>query len=61
LTGGVGAEISAWINEHCFSSLDAPVKRVASLDTAIPFAPTLEQNFLPKGRLKNAIEELLKF
>ncbi|HEY5748284.1 MAG TPA: dehydrogenase E1 component subunit alpha/beta [Chryseolinea sp.] len=61
LTGGIGAEISAWINEHCFSSLDAPVKRVASLDTAIPFAPTLEQNFLPKGRLKNAIEELLKF
>ncbi|AYB30841.1 alpha-ketoacid dehydrogenase subunit alpha/beta [Chryseolinea soli] len=61
LTGGIGAEISAWINEHCFSSLDAPVKRVASLDTAIPFAPTLEQNFLPKGRLKNALEELLKF
>ena len=61
LTGGIGAEISAWINEHCFSSLDAPVRRVASLDTAIPFAPTLEQNFLPKGRLKNAIEALLKF
>jgi 2-oxoisovalerate dehydrogenase E1 component len=61
LTGGIGAEISAWINEHCFAALDAPVKRVASLDTAIPFAPTLEQNFLPKGRLKNAIEELLKF
>jgi 2-oxoisovalerate dehydrogenase E1 component len=61
LTGGIGAEISAWINEHCFTSLDAPVKRVASLDTAIPFAPTLEQNFLPKNRLKGAIEELLKF
>lgn len=61
LTGGIGAEISAWINEHCFSSLDAPVKRVASLDTAIPFAPTLERNFLPKNRLRGAIEELLKF
>jgi 2-oxoisovalerate dehydrogenase E1 component len=61
LTGGIGAEISAWINEHCFTSLDAPVKRVASLDTAIPFAPTLEQNFLPKNRLKGAIEELMKF
>ncbi|HEY0739997.1 MAG TPA: dehydrogenase E1 component subunit alpha/beta, partial [Chryseosolibacter sp.] len=60
LTGGIGAEISAWINEHCFRSLDAPVKRVASLDTAIPFAPTLEQNFLPKNRLKGAIDELLK-
>jgi 2-oxoisovalerate dehydrogenase E1 component len=61
LTGGIGAEISAWINEHCFSSLDAPVKRVASLDTAIPFAPTLERNFLPKNRLRGGIEELLKF
>jgi len=61
LTGGIGGEISAWISEHCFSHLDAPVIRVASLDTAIPFAPTLEQNFLPKGRLKGKIEELLAF
>lgn len=61
LTGGIGGEISAWINEHCFHYLDAPVTRVASLDTAIPFAPTLEQNFLPKGRLKEAIERLLEF
>jgi 2-oxoisovalerate dehydrogenase E1 component len=61
LTGGVGAEIAAWISEHCFQYLDAPVMREASLDTAIPFAPTLEQNFLPKIRLKNKIEELLKY
>jgi 2-oxoisovalerate dehydrogenase E1 component len=61
LTGGIGGEISAWINEHCFTALDAPVVRVASLDTPIPFAPTLEQDFLPKGRLKSAIEDLLKF
>ncbi|HEY8934738.1 MAG TPA: dehydrogenase E1 component subunit alpha/beta [Cyclobacteriaceae bacterium] len=61
LTGGIGAEISAWINEHCFNKLDAPVMRVASLDTPIPFAPTLERNFLPKGRLKGKIEELLKY
>ncbi len=61
LTGGIGGEIAAWISEHCFQYLDAPVKRVASLDTAIPFAPTLEQNFLPKGRLKNTIERLLSF
>lgn len=61
MTGGVGAEISAWINEHCFQYLDAPVMRVASLDTPIPFAPTLEQNFLPKGRLKSKIEELAAF
>jgi 2-oxoisovalerate dehydrogenase E1 component len=61
LTGGIGAEISAWINEHYFKHLDAPVLRVASLDTAIPFAPTLEQNFLPKARLKASLEHLMKF
>jgi 2-oxoisovalerate dehydrogenase E1 component len=61
LTGGIGAEIAAWISEHCFENLDAPVMRVASLDTAIPFAPTLENNFLPKGRLTGKIEELMKF
>lgn len=61
LTGGVGAEIAAWINENCFEHLDAPVMREASLDTAIPFAPTLEQNFLPKVRLKAKIESLLKY
>ena len=61
LTGGVGAAIAAWVSQHCFRHLDAPVTRVGSLDTPIPFAPTLEQNFLPKGRLKTALEELLKF
>ncbi len=61
LTGGIGAEISAWINEHCFKYLDAPVVRVASLDTPIPFAPSLENNFLPKVRLQQAIETLMKF
>ena len=61
LSGGVGAEIAAWINEHLFTSLEAPVMRVASLDTPIPFAPTLERNFLPKGRLKAKIEALLRF
>jgi 2-oxoisovalerate dehydrogenase E1 component len=61
LTGGIGAEIAAWIGEHLFKYLDAPARRIASLDTPIPFAPTLEQNFLPKGRLKGAIEDLMKF
>lgn len=61
LTGGVGAEIAAWISENCFPDLDAPVVRVASLDTPIPFAPTLERNFLPKNRLKGKIEQLLAF
>jgi len=58
LTGGIGGEISAWISEHLFEHLDAPIIRVASLDTPIPFAPTLENNFLPKGRLLNAIKLL---
>ncbi len=58
LTGGIGGEISAWISEHLFEHLDAPVLRIASLDTPIPFAPTLENNFLPKGRLRAAIEKL---
>jgi len=61
LTGGIGGEIAAWISEHAFEYLDAPVKRVASLDTAIPFAATLENNFLPKGRIKSALEELLRY
>jgi 2-oxoisovalerate dehydrogenase E1 component len=61
LTGGIGGEISAWISEYCFAHLDAPVMRVASLDTPIPFAPTLERNFLPAGRLREKITELLNY
>jgi 2-oxoisovalerate dehydrogenase E1 component len=61
ITGGIGAEISAYISEHLFEYLDAPVKRLGALDTPVPFAIALEQNFLPKSRLKNAIEELLAF
>ncbi len=61
LTGGIGGEIAAWIGEHFFQYLDAPVMRVASLDTPVPFAPTLERNFLPKGLLKEKINALLKF
>ncbi|MTI21992.1 dehydrogenase [Fulvivirga sp. RKSG066] len=61
LTGGIGGEIAAWISEHCFTALDAPVMREGSLDTAVPFSPPLEENFLPKGRLKRKIKELLEF
>src|SRR5690606_29347733 len=50
LTGGIGGELSAWISEHCFEFLDAPIMRCASLDTPIPFAIELEQQFLAKGR-----------
>lgn len=58
MIGGIGAEIAAWISEHCFTALDAPVKRVASLDTPVPLAKDLEENFLPKKRLTEALEEL---
>lgn len=61
LTGGIGAEIAAWVNEHCFEYLDAPVMREASLDTPIPFAPSLEKNFLPVDRLKIKLEQLLGY
>ena len=61
ITGGVGAEISAWINEHCFEMLDGPVTRVAGLDSPIPFAANLEKSYLPEERLKKAIEHLLNY
>ncbi len=61
ITGGVGAEIAAWAGEHCFQYLDAPILREGSLDTAVPFAPTLEENFLPKQRLVEKIKYLLDF
>ena len=61
LIGGIGAEIAAHINEHFFSLLDAPVIRSASLDTPVPFAVVLEDNFLAKGRLKSAIERLINY
>ncbi|MBK7753782.1 MAG: dehydrogenase E1 component subunit alpha/beta [Flavobacteriales bacterium] len=58
LTAGMGGEISALINERAYEHLDAPVVRVASWDTPVPFAIPLEQGFLPKGRLKAAVEKL---
>lgn len=61
LTGGIGAEIAAWITEHLFEYLDAPVKRCASLDTPVPFAIALEQNFLAKNKLQQAVGELVAY
>ncbi|MGY8915298.1 MAG: alpha-ketoacid dehydrogenase subunit alpha/beta [Flavobacteriales bacterium] len=61
LFGGVASDISALVMENCFEFLDAPVKRVASLDTPIPFAKKLEQNYLPKERFILAIKELLVY
>lgn len=61
LTGGIGAEIAAWISEHCFQYLDAPVMRCASLDTPIPFSPELEQQYLAKSRLEGIIQYLINY
>jgi 2-oxoisovalerate dehydrogenase E1 component len=61
LTGGIGAEIAAHISEHCFKLLDAPVKRIGSLDTPVPFNMDLEENFLPKERFKIALQELIGY
>lgn len=61
LTGGIGGEIVAWIAEHCFEWLDAPVMRCASLDTPVPFNMALEQQFLAKSRLASTIEALLAY
>lgn len=61
LTGGVGAEISAWIGEHCFEWLDAPVMRCASLDTPVPFNRELEKNFLANARLLDYMHQLCHY
>ena len=47
-TGGIAGEVAAIINEECFDALDAPIVRIASADTPVPFSPPLEEAFLPK-------------
>jgi 2-oxoisovalerate dehydrogenase E1 component len=61
LFGGIASDISALIMENCFEYLDAPVKRVASLDSPIPFTKALEDQYLPKGRFEKALLELLDY
>lgn len=61
LIGGIGGEIAAWISEHCFELLDAPVKRCASLDTPIPFNLDLEKQFMAYSRLPQYVAELMKY
>jgi 2-oxoisovalerate dehydrogenase E1 component len=61
LTGGIGGEIAAWISEHCFELLDAPVMRCASLDTPIPFNIELEKNFLANARLNECVQQLMAY
>jgi 2-oxoisovalerate dehydrogenase E1 component len=61
LIGGIGGEISAWISEHCFHLLDAPIVRCASLETAIPFNIELEKNFMANARLHAAVQKLIQY
>jgi 2-oxoisovalerate dehydrogenase E1 component len=60
-TGGVGAEIAALITENCFEALDAPVKRCASMDTAIPFAVDIEKQYMANRKLVDAVHELMAY
>lgn len=59
--GGIASDLSAMIMEECFEYLDAPVKRVASLETAIPFVKALEDQYLPKGRFEQALLDLIAY
>ena len=61
LFGGIASDISALVTEHCFEYLDAPIKRVASLDTPVPFAKNLETHFLPKLRFEEALLHLVAY
>ena len=61
LFGGLASDISALIMENCFEYLDAPVQRVASLDSPIPFTKALEDQYLPKARFETALLALLAY
>ncbi|MBR9913730.1 MAG: dehydrogenase [Algicola sp.] len=61
LFGGIASDISALIMEHCFEYLDAPVKRVASLETPIPFINQLEEHYLAKNRFETELKTLLNY
>jgi 2-oxoisovalerate dehydrogenase E1 component len=61
LFGGIASDIAAMIMEECFEHLDAPVKRVGSLESAIPFTKALEDQYLAKGRFENSLKELLAY
>lgn len=61
LFGGIASDISALVTEHCFEHLDGPVRRVASLETPIPFTKNLEDQYLPKNRFEKELKELLAY
>ena len=61
ITGGIGGELTALITEHCFEALDAPVRRVGSLNSPVPFAASIESIFLPQERFKAAVDAVLHY
>ncbi len=61
LFGSVASDIAAMVMENCFEYLDAPVKRVASIETPVPFAKTLEDDYLPKKRFPKALIDLINY
>jgi pyruvate/2-oxoglutarate/acetoin dehydrogenase E1 component len=62
LTGGFGAEVAAFIAEHAFEALDAPVMRLAAPDVPVPFAASLEKAFLPtREKIEPALVSLLEY
>ena len=61
LFGGIASDISAFISENCFQYLDAPIKRIGSIETPIPFAKNLEKLYLPIEKLHSAIVDILNY
>ena len=61
LFGGIASDIASTVSETCFEFLDAPVKRIGSLETPVPFAKSLENNYLPKQRFEEALMELRSY
>ena len=61
LIGGIGGEISAYISEHLFEHLDAPVMRIGSIETPVPFATQLEKQFLPEERFKEGLKKIVAY
>ncbi len=61
LTGSIASDIAAWISENAFEYLDAPVQRLGSLNTPVPLAKSLEDNFLPWQILKDVLEGLIAY
>lgn len=61
LFGGIASDISALIMENCFEYLDAPVRRVGSIESPIPFVKPLEDQYLPKARFEKELKQLIAY